>query len=239
MTAFFLHYNFLTLALLFALPGAVIWLVRHDLRRTIICVVPFALPFAFTEFLFYPSYWEPNFLFDLGQRIGFGIEDFIFVCGLAAFSSTAYAFAFNRRYKPTDHAGLIFSALRALGLFVFSGLLFLGAIIAGVAVIYAACFVMVANACVILALRRDLAIPALLGSCLSTAIYFLLSLAAEKLLPGLFKNVWHTKDFLNIFIAGVPVEELLYGFSAGFIGTIFYPYVFGRRFIHHIANEGL
>ena len=58
-------------------------------------------------------------------------------------------------------------------------------------------------------------------------------------MPGLFKNIWHTEKFLNIFIAGVPLEELLYGFSSGFVATAFYPYVFGRRFIHRTANEAV
>ena len=77
-----------------------IWAARPDLRRVIACVMPFSLPFACTEFLFYPSYWEPAFLFDLGRRMGFGIEDIIFVTGLAAFTTTAYACGFNRAYGP-------------------------------------------------------------------------------------------------------------------------------------------
>jgi len=230
VTDFFYYYNFLTLALLFILPGTAIWILRPDLRNIITTVSAFALPFACTEFLFYPTYWEPNFLFDLVKHIGFGIEDIIFVVGLAAFTTTAYAFAFNRRYKPTGQAGLLFCTLRALGLFVFSGLFFLGLIISGVAVIYTACLVMIACACIILALRNDLTIPSLFGGSISCAIYFLLCLTAEKLLPGLFKNVWHIEEFSNMFIAGIPLEELLYGFSTGIVATAFYPYVFSRQF---------
>jgi hypothetical protein len=85
--------------------------------------------------------------------------------------------------------------------------------------------------------RPDLIAPALLGGCISAATYFLLCLAAAALMPGLFKNIWHTEKFLNIFIAGVPLEELLYGYSSGFVATAFYPYVFSRRFIHRTASE--
>lgn len=230
MITFFQHYNFFTLTLLFCLPGIMIWAWRPDLRRVIVRVIPFALPFACTEFLFYPSYWEPNFLFDLGNRIGFGIEDFIFVSALAAFTSTIYAFVINHSYTPSGKSGTFACALRALSLFVFAGLFFTGEIIAGVSVIYAAYLVMIVCACIMLTLRRDLTIPTLLGACLCTAIYFLLSLIAEKIMPGLFKNTWHTHNFLNIFIAGVPLDELLYGFSTGLVGTAFYPYVFSRKF---------
>jgi hypothetical protein len=237
MKDFFLHYNFLTLTLLFAVPGILTGIARPDLRRTIASVIPCALPFACTEFLFYPSYWEPAFLFDLGRRIGFGVEDIIFVAGLAAFTSTAYAAAFNRTYAPLTDTGLRASVFRAAVLFALAGALLLVTLAVGITSIYGTCLVMTAAACTIIRQRPDLRFPTLLGGCLSAAVYFLLCLAADFLMPGLFKNMWHTDKLLNIFIAGVPLEELLYGFSAGFVATPFYPFVFGRRFIRRAANE--
>ncbi len=230
MTDFFRHYNFFTLALLFALPGLLIWIARSDLHRVIVCVIAFALPFACTEFLFYPTYWEPFFLFDLGRRIGFGIEDIIFVAGLSAFTSTAYAFTCNRNYSPSDNNKLKHCVLRALGIFCFAGILLLSTLTVGIAAIYSTCLVMIAAASVMIWQRPDLTLPALFGGCFSAATYFILCLAAEKIIPGIFKNIWHTDKFLNIFIVGVPVEELIYGFSSGFIATAFYPYVFGSQF---------
>ena len=154
MTDFFLHYNFLTLTLLFAVPGILTGIARPDLRRTIVSVIPCALPFACTEFLFYPTYWEPAFLFDLGRRIGFGIEDIIFVAGLAAFTSTAYAAAFNRTYAPlADNAVPRACVLRAAVLFVLSGALLLLTLAVGIAAIYGTCLVMAAAACAIIRQR--------------------------------------------------------------------------------------
>jgi hypothetical protein len=239
MTDFFLQYNFLTLTLMFAVPGILTGIARPDLRRTIICVIPCALPFACSEFLFYPSYWEPVFLFDLGRRIGFGIEDIIFVSTLAAFTTTAYAAVCNRAYAPRADAGLRACILRATAVFILAGALLLLTLAVGIDAIYGTCLVMAAVACAIIGQRPDLRAPALLGGCLSAVVYFLLCLAAGALMPGLFKNIWHTHKFLNIFIAGVPVEELLYGFSAGFVATPFYPFVFGMRFTDRTANEAV
>ena len=87
-----LKYDFLILSLLFLVPGAVIYALRQDLRPVIRVMMLCSIPFAFTEFLFYPDYWEPVFLFDLAARIGFGIEDVVFVCGLGAFTSTGFLF---------------------------------------------------------------------------------------------------------------------------------------------------
>jgi len=79
-----LKYNFLILSLLFWIPGVGAYFARPDLRRAMKRSVLCSLPFAFSEFLFYPEYWTPTFLFDLGVRLGFGIEDFLFVSALAA-----------------------------------------------------------------------------------------------------------------------------------------------------------
>jgi hypothetical protein len=239
MLNFFQTWNFLTLALLFALPGMLIWAWRPDLRRVIVRVIPFSLPFACTEFLFYPSYWEPAFLFDLGRRMGFGIEDIIFVAGLAAFTTTAYACGFNRAYAQLDSISFRSCCIRALWLFGLTGALLLMLLGAGIPVIYSSCLAMAAAALAMLWQRPDLIVPALLGGCISAATYFMLCLGAGAFLPGIFRNIWHTEKFLHIFIVGVPLEELLYGFSAGLVATAFYPYIFGRRFIYRTAHEAV
>ena len=40
-----------------------------------------------------------------------------------------------------------------------------------------------------------------------------------------------TEKFLNTKIFHIPLEELIYAFSSGFIATLFYPYVFSFRYI--------
>ena len=231
MLDFFQTWNFLTLALLFALPGALIYVLRPDLRTHILRVVPFALPFAFTEFLFYPLYWEPEFLFDLGRRIGFGIEDFIFVAGLAAFSATVYAAFCNRTYAPCGSTTARACAVRALLLFSFAGALLACMLVAGIDVIYAACLAMLAAGLAAAARRRELLAPACIGAVLSSAVYFALCLLADLIMPGIFQAVWHTEKFLGMFILGVPLEELVYAWASGFAATAFYPCVFGLRFV--------
>ncbi|XXY18112.1 lycopene cyclase domain-containing protein [Sorangium sp. So ce216] len=95
-----MKHEFLLLSLLFLLPGGVIWLARPDLRSLMKRMALASIPFAATERLFYPEYWTPKFLFDLADRIGFGVEDVLFVAGLSAFSSTAYAVVFRRAPVP-------------------------------------------------------------------------------------------------------------------------------------------
>ena len=82
----------------------------------------------------------------------------------------------------------------------------------------------------IVALRRDLLMPALTGGGLSLVIYSILCLCLQILSPDVFQLEWHTHRFLNLFVLGIPIEELIYGFVAGMIGTVFYPFVFRMRF---------
>lgn len=224
------EYDFLVLAVIFALPGAVVFLVRPDLRKVIGRMSIAALPFAATEFLFYPDYWSPNFLFDLVNVIGFGLEDLLFVAGLAAFTSTGYALFFRRRYvarAPLRLRWVFFRAAAAIGgaLSVMAVLVMLA-----VPVIYGTVGVMLAAAGVIAAHRRELLWPGLAGGLIAASVYTALCLFYALLLPGVFERVWHTESFLDRMVLGVPLEELLYGFGAGLIATVFYPYVFDETF---------
>jgi hypothetical protein len=224
-------YPFLALSLLLLLPGAVIFATRPDLRRAMAHMGLAALPFAFTEFLFYPSYWEPRFLFDLVRYIGFGIEDIIFVVGLAAFTTTAYPFVFKKRFAPHP-AGTKRAALFRVGALIGTALLITAlAELAGVAAIYTSVVVMLGITAAMVIWRRDLALPSLLGGLLSVAVYGAICLLLDRLIPGVFALNWHTERFLNRFALGVPLEEILYSGAAGATATAFYPFAFFKVFI--------
>lgn len=220
---------FLVLAVLFLVPGTIVLVARRDLRPVIAVMALLALPFALTERWFYPVYWRPPFLFDLAARIGFGIEDVLFVVGLASFTSTAYAFFTRSRYEPHNRFSPGRAVLRGVLLFGAVALGVAGALRAGLPMIYAAPAIMLIAAGGIAALRPDLLLPAVAGGALSAAVYFVLCLGFGLLLPRAFESYWNTEAFLNRFVAGVPVEELVYGFSAGAAATAAYPFLADRR----------
>ncbi|MEI6127803.1 MAG: hypothetical protein WCQ99_14750, partial [Pseudomonadota bacterium] len=182
------QYDFLFLSVLFSVPGVIIYALRQDLRTVIIKIIPFSWPFAFTEFLFYPSYWEPHFLFDLGRKIGFGIEDFIFVSGLAAFTTTAYSFVSGRRYVALGQNRIAGAMLRCAGPFLATFILLVLALFFAVPVIYASCAAMLAVTGGMLVVRRDLVVPGLSGGMISLTIYYILCGVCELVMPGLFKT---------------------------------------------------
>jgi hypothetical protein len=214
-------------------PALAIAVLRPDLRKVLKVTVPASLPFAATEFLFYPSYWRPKFLFDLADRIGFGIEDVLFVAALGALTSTVYPFAARRAIEPapaTQRPDLVPRALALLGV----ALLATAALHwAGVRMIYGACLILVLVTFAMITRRRDLALPSLAGALLTCVVYGGLCLVFAAILPGVFDLAWNTARFSNVFVAGIPLEELLYATSTGFAGTAFYPFVTGARFVRN------
>ncbi|MGH8009377.1 MAG: lycopene cyclase domain-containing protein [Candidatus Binatia bacterium] len=226
-------YNFLILSLLFLLPGAIVFAARADLRRVIGIMALCSIPFAFTESLFYPSYWEPKFLFDLADRIGFGIEDVLFVVGLSAFTSTAYAFFSGARYERLGALSL--QKTLASGATVLAVTFALVAFVAllGVPMIYGSFWIMLGVTGFLCLRRPDLLWPSLLGGLWSALVYSLLCVIFGWLIPEVFQLTWKTEQFLNLFILGIPLEEIMYGFAAGVAATAFYPYVWRQRFKAH------
>ncbi|MDC0715134.1 lycopene cyclase domain-containing protein [Stigmatella sp. ncwal1] len=221
-------YDFLVLALLFLVPGALIWLLRPDLRGLMGRAVLLSLPFAATEWLFYPEYWAPRFLFGLADRLGFGIEDVLFVTGLGAFSSTAYAVAFRRRVMARASSSRPWQ--RSVGAIVAVLALAGGLRMVGLPILYAAVVAMGAGAVGVLKVRPDLRGPGLLGALVSVAIYLGLCLIFAALVPGVFERAWRPSLLLPGRFLGVPLDELLYGWGAGLAATVFPAWAFGFGF---------
>lgn len=221
-----LEYSFLTLSLLLSIPAVVVAVLRPDLRGVMGWMALASIPFAFTERLFYPDYWEPKFIFDLVNVIGFGIEDILFVAGIAAFASTAWAAVTGLRMRD-DGAPKWSRAALMLGV-CFAAVAVLALV--GVPMIYGAPIIMLILGAVICVMRPDLLVPGLGGAIVTTVCYTAVCLALMAIIPGVFELDWKTEKFLDLWVFGVPLEEILYAATAGWIGTLFYPWVTGGRF---------
>jgi hypothetical protein len=226
----FLDYNFLILSSLFLIPGTLVYILRDDLRPVIHTLAICSVPFAFTEFLFYPTYWEPKFLWDLINVIGFGIEDIMFVVGLSAFTSTCYAFIFRKKIESFPRGK--FSPIVIIILFFISFLLCICFFVSfKIHLIYGAPILMFGVSVFIFLQRKDLILPGILGAILSTLTYALLCYILLQIYPNIFELTWHTEKFLNVNLFNLPIEELLYAFNSGCVATLFYPYVFSFRYV--------
>jgi len=223
------RYNFLMLCLLLAVPAAMVYSLRPDLRSAMARTALAALPLAFTESLFLGVYWSPIFLFDLGSRYGFGIEDFLFVALLGMLTCASYPTAFRKGLRPAVKkrsrvACMLPLALGGAGLAV---VLLLPAI----PIIYRTWSVMGLFVLVTWIVRGELIGPSCAGGAIVTVCYWLICLGWQILYPGIFTSAWNQEALSGLFVFGVPIEELIYAGMAGMSGTVLYPLLAHREFV--------
>jgi hypothetical protein len=225
-----LSYNFLILSLLLLVPGVWIYSKRADLRKGLRTIAILSIPFAFTEVFFVPDYWNPTVMGNLIERIGFSLEDFLFVAGLGIFSAGSYPFVFKKKYLAQKNVNA--DHIRNLILFFSCALVLLvSLLILRIQIIYISWIIMFSGYLVLVYFRKDLAIPGFLGGCIVCFFYSFLCLILDLIYPDIFILAWNTDQFLNLYILGLPLEEILYSFFAGLIGSIFYPAFFSYSFV--------
>jgi hypothetical protein len=224
-------YPFLTLCVLTCIPALLAGICRQDLRIHMARVAFLALPFAFTEFMFYPDYWDPPFLFDFARIYGFGIEDFLFVAALGATAIGVYPFLLRKRFiQHPLHSGRSAYPIATLVI----GAAILAALVswyATIPAIYAAPVIMIFVSLIILIMyRRDLCRDACTNGLVTVGIYAMICLAFELFMPNIFAQYWHTRERLNTVAGPIPLEELIYGFTAGTSATVVYSFAFGLAY---------
>ena len=84
---------------------------------------------------------------------------------------------------------------------------------------------------VVLTRRPDLGRWALIGGAFITLVYGLVCLAFDALLPGAFDRIWHTEGLFDRTVAGVPLEELVYGAASGALATVVLPWLRGEGYV--------
>src|SRR6266704_1961295 len=218
------HYSYLVGVIIFWVAWLVCAALGKAYRSEMRWGTFIAAPFALTSLLFVPQYWTPPSLFDLDQKIRVGIEDFLWAAGgiasvvaeilLKEKLSIIRKAARRRHFAPFVVLIVVFLALE----FWHPGKTIYNTIIA---------FAM--GAVVIAFLRSDLIPTMLVGALSFTALYFALFLIFLFLYPGFFQRYYNIRNLLGIYIAGVPIEELLFAGTGGAIWSVAYEYVQGYR----------
>ena len=184
------------------------------------------MPFGLTEPLFVPEYWNPPSLFDLAQRTGFDLESLVFCFAIGGVGSVLY------NVLTRQHPASMLLTERALqrhrwhraALFVpivtFSILYWLPW-----NPIYPAIIAMAAGGVATAICRPDLARKALVGGGIFLGFYVIFMAALLVFAPGYIERVWNLPQLTGIAPWGIPVEELLFGFTFGVYWTSVYEHL--------------
>jgi hypothetical protein len=224
------HYVWLVWSSAFLLPWVLLYALFPQHRVAMWWASVFMAPFGLTEPMFVPEYWNPPSLFELAQRTGFDLESIIFSFAIGGIAAVLYNILARKRQEPLRPEDRRHSRHRwhrwalATPFALFPILYFLPW-----NVIYAGIAAMIAGAFAAVLCRPDLRLNTLVGGVLFLALYTIFLLGLKWSAPGYIEQVWNLKALSGVSIYGLPLEELMYGFSFGLVWTGIYEHFTWKR----------
>ncbi|HEV3245136.1 MAG TPA: lycopene cyclase domain-containing protein [Candidatus Paceibacterota bacterium] len=205
-----------------------VWLVlfalRKDLRVQMIAMSLIVAPMGPLSELFYlRDYWDPRLIG--GFRLGF--EDLLFAFAIGGIAAVIYEEIFMRREKRAKVSRprhwIMGSACFALAWML------LGVFAFHINSIYVSISDLLAIGIAMLAVRRDLIGDAVLSGLSVCVLLFVFDFTFLHLFPGVIQAWWQLRNLSGVLIAGVPLEELMWGFGWGFVAGPSYEFLLGLK----------
>jgi len=187
-----------------------------------------------TEPLFVPEYWSPPSLFDLALRTGFDLESLIFSFAIGGLAFALYGSIFRGRHvamsphrrRLAHHHFHLWALLTAPAILV--GLL----LATNLNPLYSAIIAMIAGGLAAWYCRPDLKLKMVTSAFLFLSLYFVYFWTLIVIAPvGYVEQVWNLAAISGILILGIPLEELLFALSFGFIWSSVYEHLTWRRLV--------
>lgn len=227
------HYVWLIWSCAFLVPWAILYLLcdqpqKQQMWRGSIFMAPFGL----TEPFFVPQYWNPPSLFELAQSTGFDIESIIFSFAIGGIGAVFYNSLMHTRLEPVDPEERRHVRHRlhrwalAMPFVLFPAFYFLpwNPIDAAIAA-------MLLGTIAAVLCRPDLKANTLVGGVLFLALYTIFLLGLKWSAPGYIEQVWNLAALSSVIVYGLPLEELLFGFSFGLVWTGIYEHFMWKRVV--------
>lgn len=224
-----MHYAWLIWSLiLLAVWAAVYFSLRNkESRKEMLTVSLWTSLLGLTEPLFVPNYWSPPSLFDLAIKTGFDIESFIFSFAIGGIAVIVYEWIFKTKHKQLSVVEHLHSRHRIHFFALFSApvifVLFL--LFSNLNHIYSATIALIGGGIFTWYCRPDLKKKMIASALMFLGIYFVYFLALIAMYPGYVEGVWNLAAISGILIFGVPIEELLFAFSLGFLWSSIYEHI--------------
>lgn len=226
-----MHYAYLIWSLILVALWIGIYYWRRPLRAKMRKMSLYTSLLGLSEPLFVPDYWHPPTLFNLAARTGFDIESLVFAFAVGGLASSLCEVVSPARSMPLGDAERHRRRHRYHMLALWAPVWVFPAlyILLPVNVIYAASLAMLLSGGAALICRPDLWRSMLSGAAIFVWVYFLFFLTLTIAFPSYVANVWNLQQLSGIRLLGVPLEELLFALSLGFMWSGLYEHVYWRR----------
>ncbi len=225
--------------LIWSLILLAVWLVVYlspgsgESKKEMFVVSLWTSLLGLTEPLFVPEYWSPPSILDLANRTGFDIESFLFAFGVGGLAVVIYEGIFRANIKH-EHMGAeekhhprhryhLLALLSAPIIFI------LLMIFTDLNPIYSTFIALIGGGLFTWYCRPDLKKKMFVSACIFLGIYFFYFLTLIAMYPGYVERVWNLKAISGILILGIPLEELLFALSFGFIWSSIYEHIAWRK----------
>lgn len=207
-----------------------IWLcmyvLRPDLRKEMRFGGILLMPFSFMAPFYIPEYWNPIYFFGTLHPFYVGLEDFLFCFFVGGISAVVYEFFTQKRevrIKKMSYKSRWMPYI--LGVAILLG----GEVLFPNSSIYTLTITGFILAVYMTIRRKDLIIQSFVAGTLFTVIYMVFFVVFNLLYPQYIPLIYQHKHLFGIYVLGIPIEELLFSFSAGAAWSIAYEYMLGYK----------
>lgn len=183
------------------------------------------LPFGLSEFLYVPEYWNPPSLFNLIEKIGFGIESLSFGFFVAGICSVIYEVIDRKKTVKikSSHKSHIVPYVIIIFMYIILEFVF------STKTIYNLIIALLIGAIIIAFRRKDLIMQIITSGIIFAFLYFFLFTIFNKLFPAFVSLIYSLENFWGISILEVPLEEIVFAFSVGACWSTLFEYIRGYR----------
>lgn len=204
---------------------SIIFITKKDLRRQMLLMSLVIIPVGpLSEVLFYfKDYWSPIYIFGLRP----GIEDILFGFFVGGIGSTIYQFLTRKKLVELKEK----NTKKSLLIFLFGSLIFFTSFFGfGLNSIYVSILSFLGIFLIIVVLRRDLLINAVMSGFFIGLFTILGYQILLVLYPDMFVKYWFLHNLSNIFIFNIPIEEILWFSTWGMVSGPAYAFYKGAKF---------
>jgi hypothetical protein len=220
-------YAYLILSVALFFVWIALYILRHDLHASMWRVSACTALLAITEPAFVPHYWNPFTVFNLARRTGFDLESVLFSFAIGGIVFAGYELVFHVRPDETIAAERHHERHRQHTLAVLLPFLLFGVLIFTTRLnpIYSSAIALLAGFAATLYCRRDLWLKMIVSGGIFFAIYFVFFAIFNLVFPGYVDAVWNLKAISGVRFMGVPLEEMMFGFTFGLYWSSVYEHL--------------
>ena len=210
------HYVWFVWSAAFLVPWAILFVFHAPTRRAMWQASLATALFGLTEPIFVPRYWNPPSLFELAQRTGFDLESEIFAFAIGGIAVVLYNVVSCRPIVPLPGAERHARQHRWHRVAIAAPfVIFWPLYVLPWNPIYAAVTSLALGALASVACRPDLIGKTATGGVIFLLLYGAFIGALRWLAPGYIETVWNLPALSGVLLRGIPLEELLFGFTFG------------------------